>query len=163
MVTKERIQNAIESKWRLRQSITYLIVTVGAIGVCVLRVILDHSFQYGSIGETLLLICVIMAAVMVPFIVYPLWKYYWIIREWDAYEAYEVVLDRPNTSWLYKGAIYYTVRFQDRYGNLIAMDTKPIFSGGAFAWFPLDTYNNRTVTVYYDAKRERLLLGYLKA
>jgi len=161
MVTKERIQNAIESKWRLEQCVTMLIVYAVVAMLTFLHMLLEGQ-HYSDWSETAVLVLVVLAIVMLPFILYPLWKYFWMIWEWGNYKAYEVMLDRPNTSWLYKGAIYYTVRFHDEFGNLVIMDTKPIFSGGMFARFHLDTFNNKTVTVYYDAKRERLLVGYLK-
>jgi len=161
MVTKERIRNSVECKWRREQCITVLIVYAVVSLFTFLRMLLEGQ-QDSDWYEDAVLVLAVFGAIMLPFALYPLWKYVWMIWEWDHYRAYEVVLDRPNTSWIYKGAIYYTVRFQDEYGNLIIMNTKPIFSGGMLSRFHLEDFNNQTVTVYYDAKRERLLVGYLK-
>ena len=161
MATKERIQNAIESKWRLEQSLAMLIVYAAVSLITFLRMLLEGQ-RYSDWFEVPGLVLGIFAVIMLPFILYPLWKYYWMLRDWEDYRAYDVKLDRPNTSWLYKGAIYYTVHFCDEHGNQVTMDTKPIFSGGLFSRYHLGDYNNKTVTVYYDAKRERMLVGQLK-
>ena len=72
--------------------------------------------------------------------------------------AYEVRLDHTGTSYWYRGAIYYTVTIETKAGYKVSADTKPLWSGGAFASFRLDDYNNKKIEIAYNQNTDEMMV-----
>ena len=68
------------------------------------------------------------------------------------------MLDKPETSYFYRGAIYYTVSFTDKNGNSIVRDTHPLWSSGIFDPCQLADYNNKRVFVAYNENTDTLIV-----
>ena len=78
-------------------------------------------------------------------------------KDIDSYEKYEVILDKPNTSFNYRHSLYYTVSFTTKTGKKIIKDTAPIFSDwGNIA--SLHDYNNKKVNIAYNEKNDTLIV-----
>ena len=60
-------------------------------------------------------------------------------------QIYEVKLDDISTSYLYRGATYYTVTIDNK-----KVDTNPIFSSSFLSKHSLQDYNNKTVIGLFD-------------
>ena len=84
-------------------------------------------------------------------------NYLELFKDIDSYEKYEVILDKPNTSFNYRHSIYYTVSFTTKTGKKIIKDTAPIFSDwGNIA--SLHDYNNKKVNIAYNEKNDTLIV-----
>ena len=160
MVTKEQIKTSMDAKWRLSQVKIYSAI-LGGILVFLLIVALFSALKHGdfSLSFEVSGICAIIFTIMfAPFPFYSLYRYRELFRNLDEYHIYTATLDQPSTSHLYRGAIYYTVTLHTADGFTIKADTKPLFSSGAFATFPLEEYNNKTVTVAYKENEDFLII-----
>lgn len=76
------------------------------------------------------------------------------VRHYKNFKQYEVVLDSPETSYWYRGAIYYNVRIKDDNTSVLAR-TNACFSGMLFSKFTLEDYNNKKVVGLLDPESER--------
>ena len=100
----------------------------------------------------------VFAVIFAPFPLYSLYCYRQLFRGLEEYRVYTTTLDQPSTSGLYRGAIYYTVTLRTPDGFTTKADTAPLFSSGTFAHFPLEDYNNKTVTVAYKESEDVLVI-----
>lgn len=76
------------------------------------------------------------------------------VRHYKNFKQYETVLDSPETSYWYRGAIYYNVRIKDDNTSVLAR-TNACFSGMLFSKFTLEDYNNKNVVGLLDPESER--------
>ena len=64
----------------------------------------------------------------------------YLLKNFENMQIYEVKLDNISTSYMYRGAVYYTVTINHK-----KVDTNPIFSSSFFSKHLLEDYNNKTV------------------
>lgn len=160
MVTKEQVKGSAEARWRLNQikmyGITLLVVAFLVAAFTLIRS--TDTVHIGILWESYGITMAILACVLLPFILFDLWHYAKIVIGWQHYERYTVLLDRPGTSGIYRGAVYYTVTFTAKDGETVTMDTKPLWSSGVFALFRLEEYNNKQVDILYDPNQGRIVV-----
>lgn len=160
MVTKEQIKNSMDAKWRLSQVKIYSAI-LGGILAFMLFVALFSALKHGDFSlsfEVSGICAAVFAVIFAPFPLYSLYRYRELFRNLDEYRVYTATLDHPSTSHLYRGAIYYTVTLRTPDGFTTQTDTKPLFHSGAFATFPLEDYNNKTVTIAYKESEDLLVI-----
>ena len=151
MVTKERIKNSLDAKWRLSQVKIYSIV-LGCILGFMLLVALFSGATHGNFAlsfEVSGICAILFAVIFAPFPFYSWYRYREILRNAEEYQLCSTVLSWPSTSHLYRGAIYYNVELTLENGRTVHTETKPMWTSGAFAQFPLEDYHNKTVAVAY--------------
>ena len=69
----------------------------------------------------------------------------YLLKNFENMQIYEVKLDDISTSYMYKGAVYYTVTI-----NNSKINTNPIFSSSFLSKYLLNEYNNKTVIGLFD-------------
>jgi hypothetical protein len=72
----------------------------------------------------------------------------------DSYIFRQAQLDHPHVKG--RGGTYYTVEFTDRNGKTLRRDTRAMFTSAAEPF--LEDYNNKTVTIGYNEKTDRLVV-----
>lgn len=77
-----------------------------------------------------------------------------LVKNYKNFKQYEAVLDSPETSYWYRGAIYYNVTIKDGNTSVVAQ-TNACFSGMLFSKFTLEDYNNKKVVGLFDPESER--------
>ena len=158
-LTKDDIKKSLDAKWRKKHFLMFLIIYVIAsllvfFGVHFYpsnkQVVVDSNLPLG-LAE------IFMFLVFGSFALYYLVRYILLFKDIDSYEKYEVILDKPNTSFNYRHSIYYTVSFTTKTGKKIIKDTAPIFSDwGNIA--SLHDYNNKKVNIAYNEKNDTLIV-----
>lgn len=153
-VTKTEITESMEAKWRKLSIILYGIFLF--ILLFVILIALLSRF-------TPLLIGVMFPAIVsVGVLIYKTVQYVGIVKHAEDYEIYEVLLDRPVKSMIFRKNVYFTVGFNLKGGTTIMRNTKPIWSDTSLAIFQTWEYMNAWINVAYDEKRDRLLVLGLK-
>lgn len=152
MVTKEMIKNSMEAKWRRRFVVMFVIL----IAICV-------PFIWGTVGndESLADMIKIVGVPMIPLfliLLYETMRYFVLFLHRDSYEIYEVLLDRPTTSLLYRGCVYFTVDIDTKSGMGIFRKTKPIWSDYPFSKFKAWEYMNSKIHIAYDEERDKMII-----
>ena len=104
-----------------------------------------------------LIVTAIYSAIFLPFIAYYCYKMVYLLKHYEDFYSYEVILDNVSTSYAYKGAVYYTVTVCDE-GISRQVSTNPYFSSSIFAKFALEDYNNKKVIGLYDSEREKFYI-----
>ncbi len=159
MLTKEQVQTSIQAKWRLYQMRLYLVLLGVSIALSFfisLFSLAAHELSSENMATALFafgVMALIFLLVFVPFALFYLYQYRILFRGLEAYTVYTVTLDRPSTSYWYRGAVFYTIRVENR-----DIETLPLWSSGSLAKFPLEAYNNKTVKVAYSATLEKLIV-----
>ena len=153
--TKEEIKESVEYKWRKNQIKTSL-VSWGVFFILSLIVsffmVLPGDIDYISIAlKTWIIWNVITAVIISPFIIYSRCKMSYLLKNYTSFQTYEVVLDKFNMSYLYKRAIYYSVKINID-GACKIVDTNPCFSNSLFSGISLQDFNNQKVIGLYDDK-----------
>ena len=69
----------------------------------------------------------------------------YLLKNYENMQIYEVKLDNISTSYMYRGAVYYTVTINNK-----KVDTNPIFSSSIFSKYSLNEYNNKTIIGLFD-------------
>ena len=158
MVTKEQIKNSLEYKWRMRQCKTYLVIW----GVMAAFALMGGAASFGKLGSVqgglfvFLVVTAIYSLVLLPLAIYPLVQIRLLANRAERCSVHTVKLDRPGTSHMYRGAVYYTVSFTDN-GEYFVRDTKPLWSSSSVE-FPLDEYNNKEVKILYDREADQVFV-----
>lgn len=157
MVTKEQIKNSMEYKWRLSQCKTYLVIW-GVMLVFALFGGVYGAMKQNSASDGLFISLVtvgILSMPLLPMAVYPIIQIGRLMQRAQVCTIHRVMLDRPATSAMYRGAVYYTVEFtQD--GERFLRDTKPLWSSAPMAQFQLDEYNNKQIDILYDRECDQV-------
>ncbi len=157
--TREEIKKSIECKWRKSQ----IFFTLGILGIIFLISIMAALYVGLKTNDFSMMLSVLLSAflfpaiILGPMIVYYLYQYFKIIRKYSKYESYEVLLDRPSTSWYYRGAVYYTVSFVTADNIRKVLDTNPLFSSALFSSVDLNEYNNKKINILYDSDAEKVI------
>ena len=158
MVTKEQIKNSLEYKWRMRQCKTYLVIW----GVMAAFALMGGAASFGKLGSVqgglfvFLVVTAIYSLVLLPLAIYPLVQIWLLAKRAERCSVHTVKLDRPGTSHMYRGAVYYTVSFTDN-GEYFVRDTKPLWSSYSVE-FPLDEYNNKELKILYDREADQVFV-----
>ena len=158
MVTKEQIKNSLEYKWRMRQCKTYLVIW----GVMAAFALMGGAASFGKLGSVqgglfvFLVVTAIYSLVLLPLAIYPLVQIRLLAKRAERCSVHTVKLDRPGTSHMYRGAVYYTVSFTDN-GEYFVRDTKPLWSSYSVE-FPLDEYNNKELKILYDREADQVVV-----
>ena len=159
MVTKEQIKSSMEYKWRLSQCKTYLVIW----GVTLVFAIIGGfggAMKLNSVKDGLFISLVttgILSMPLLPMAVYPMIQIGRLMKRAQGCTIHRVMLDRPATSTMYRGAVYYTVEFtQD--GERFLRDTKPLWSSAPMARFQLDEYNNKQIDILYDRESDQIIV-----
>ena len=160
MLTKDMVKASMEAKWRKDQLKLYIVI-LGLFLLFIAFVGLVSGFEHGNFGlsfEITGILIMVFSLMFLPFALFALYKYLALFKNLDDYEIYDVRLDRPGTSYWYRGAIYYTVTIDTKAGYKVSVDTKPLWSGGAFASFHLDDYNNKQIKVAYNEQTDEMMV-----
>lgn len=161
MTNAERIRLSIEGKWRRKQVNTCLIawgaVLAGLLVICLFSALCTGG-GLGIAMEIFLILAASFSAVFIPLVLYYVNRLRGLFRDCKAYELYDAVLDHPGTSWVYRGAVYYTVSFVTNDGEQVRMDTMPLWTGSVFADNPLEKYNNKRIDLLYDREGYRVIV-----
>ncbi len=159
MLTKEQVKHSMEAKWRLHQARLYAILLAVILGFFLFAALSSltlHGFSSKNI-ETALFACGMAALIFflafAPFVLFYLYRYLSLFRDLETYIIHEVTLERPSTSYWYRGAVYYTVQIENQ-----NIDTLPLWSSGIFSQFSLAEYNNRTIKVAYSEALAKLIV-----
>ena len=131
----QRLKNSIEFKaeWR----------STWIVGIfCQILILL--MFTVGSLHSADTARAVIGAIIMIPCLLYQLYRLVRIFFHMESYTYTEAVLDRPKQG--YKGSMYFTVRIRDRSGREFDADTNTIF--------------NRSEPCFEDYVNQKVLIGY---
>lgn len=159
MVTKEQIKNSMEYKWRLSQCKTYLVIW-GVMLVFALIGGIGGAIKLNSVNDGLFISLVtagFFSMPLLPMAVYPLVQMALLMKRAEKSTIHRVMLDRPATSTMYRGAVYYTVEFtQD--GERFLRDTKPLWSSAPMAQFQLEEYNNKPVNILYNRETDQVFV-----
>lgn len=152
MVTKKMIKKSMEAKWRKR----FIVMFAVLIAICV-PVILG---TVGN-GESLADMIKILVVPMIPLLLaclYEAVRYFMLFLHCDSYEIYEVLLDKPTTSLVYRGCVYFTVDIDTKSGMGIYRKTKPIWSDYPLSKFKAWEYMNSKIHIAYDENRDRIII-----
>ncbi len=160
MMNEINIKESCEYKWRMHQVKLYAILCgITAIVSFVLSLLALIEFEdaakaFENFAMTFAVCVIIFCGVFIPFIIYYYSKARYLIKNYENFTLHTVMLDRPSTSWQYRGSIYYSVMIEAEDGRH-QVDTSPIFSNGFYGLFDLGEYNNQSVRVLYDSERDR--------
>lgn len=157
---KEDIITSVEYQWR-KKSAKWLFILWAIIAVVMFLGILIIGFSdIKYIGLSLqiwLIVTAIYSVFLFPFIVFYCCKMIYLLKNYEKFDSYEVMLDNVSTSYAYRGAVYYTVTICDE--NISRqVNTNPYFSSGIFAKFSLEDYNNKKVVGLYDSKMNKFYI-----
>ena len=159
MVTKEQIKSSMEYKWRLSQCKTYLVIW-GVMLVFALIGGFGGAMKLNSVQDGLfisLVTAAILSTPLLPMAIYPMVQIARLMKRAQGCTIHRVMLDRPATSTMYRGAVYYTVEFtQD--GERFLRDTKPLWSSAPMARFQLGEYNNKQIDILYDRESDQIIV-----
>ena len=131
----QRLKNSVEFK---AEWLSSLIVGI----FCLILILL--MFTVGSLNSANTARAVIGTIIMIPCLLYQLYRLVRIFFHMDSYTYTEAVLDRPKQG--YKGSMYFAVRIRDRSGREFDADTHSIFS--------------RSEPCFEDYVNQKVLIGY---
>lgn len=159
-LTKEDIKNSIEYQWR-KTSAKWLLIIWAIMAVVTLFgsliMSLDDIKYIGLSFQIWLIVMAIYSAIYLPFVMFYRYKMTYLLKHYEEFNSYEVMLNNVSTSYAYRGAVYYTVTVNDE-GVTRQVTTNPYFSSGTFAKFTLEDYNNKRVIGLYDNKMDKFYI-----
>lgn len=132
----QRLKNSVEFKaeWR----------STWIVGVfCLILILL--MFTVGSLNSADTARAVIGTIIMIPCLLYQVYRLVRIFFHMESFTYTEAVLDRPKQG--YKGSMYFTVRVRNRFGKEIDVDTNRIFSRAEPSF---EDYVNQKVLIGYN-------------
>lgn len=118
---------------------------------------LDNIESIGLSLEIFLIVTAVYSAIFLPFAAFYGYKMMYLLKHYESFSSYEVMLDNVSTSYAYRGAVYYTVSINEA-GNTRRVATNPYFSSGMLAKFPLEEYNNKKVIGLYDDREDKFYI-----
>lgn len=162
--TTAEIKESVEYQWRIAQTRIFLALfgIMSLFGFIVVTIVCSRIKL--PIEEVLKYFLIAMLATEIFFVVlfFPSVLFYYLkakrlITTYSEYKSYVVTLDKPSTSYSYRGAVYYTVHIRDdKISKLV--ETNPYFSSSFFSKFELEEYNNKTVVGLYDEKKDKFYI-----
>ena len=140
----QRLKNSIEFKAERRS--TWIV------GIfCLILILL--MFTVGSLNSAGTARVVIGTIIMIPCLLYQLYRLVRIFSHIDSYTYTETILDHPRQG--FRGAMYFTVRVRNRFGKEIDVDTNHIFSR---AEPNFEDYLNQKVLIGYNNDTELVVV-----
>jgi hypothetical protein len=91
------------------------------------------------------------------FCLYYYLKMKYLLKNYEKMKCYETILDRPSTSYEYRGALYYTVVINDS-GVSKQVSTNPYFSSSFTSIYHPEDFNNKKVIGLYDAEMDKFYI-----
>ena len=160
MLTKEMVKKSIEARWRKGQIRMYFIIFsfFEVLGLIIGVVFGMHTGEFHITFTIIGIILLVFCIVFLPFIFYFLYKYLKLFKYLEDYIIYEVTLDKPSTSFMYRGSVYYTITFITEANEKITRDTRPLWSSSILASFSLEEYNNKKVKIAYNENLDCLIV-----
>ncbi len=158
--TKEEIKNSVEYQWRMFYIkyilIVWLIIAVFTLFAPIL-ISLKTGFENLLLGLLIWLLCnLILGFIFGGFALYYYSKIKYLMKNYNSFKTYEVLLDKVATSFAYRGHIYYSVTLKDDNFKM-TVDTNPYFSS-YFSKFTIDDYNNKKVLGLYDSNLQKFYI-----
>ncbi|MDE6660814.1 MAG: hypothetical protein K2J93_03190 [Anaeroplasmataceae bacterium] len=171
MYSREELKQCLECRWRKKQ-IKLDLMLLGILaavflvfGLFELILHLDDYKDYPDLlwilPTTLVGFLLLIFLFILPWMIYTYTDYKKVLKLSEQAELYDVILDHPSTSWGYRGAVYYTVRFQTNDRENITADTKPLWSSLPGV-FPIEEYNNKKIEILYHKEENRVIVLGLK-
>ncbi|MDE7385069.1 MAG: hypothetical protein K2M84_04855 [Anaeroplasmataceae bacterium] len=171
MYSQVELKHCLECRWRIKQVKYYcgilgFLFALSMIFALIAFVVnIDKVEQTGTVAGicflTATIFIVTIFCTLLPFIIYSFNDYKKILRLSQNSSLYKVILDHPNTSFSYRGHVYYTVRFMTEDMKSISSDTKAMWSD-FFLAFPMSEYNNKEVEILYNEEYDRVIVLGLK-
>lgn len=148
-----------ENRERLWESLEMAVVRRDLIIYGVAWIIFDVIFCLNPEGYVRNVMMVVIAALMLPFVGFYLWRTYQIFRSPEEYIFCRCKLSTPHQRYFAKGMMYFTVVIEDPEGGRFPVETHAIFSSHGFIEPLLESYINSTVTVAYNRETEMVVVG----
>ena len=147
-LSKEDILNSVEYQWRKHQLVLYfyfwLIISIITIFIP-LAIGITNLEYIAVVALSCLGVIIFIFLIFGSFMLYSYSKMRYLLKNYENMQIYEVKLDNISTSYMYRGAVYYTVTI-----NNTKVDTNPIFSSSFLSKYLLNDYNNKTVIGLFD-------------
>lgn len=160
MITKETIKNSLDAKWRKRQIIMYCSFLGVAFFIefifSLFTLLKENGVDYFLIP--LIISTTFFLIILAPFIIYSISKYRSLFKDLENYHQYEVTLDKPETSYWYRGAVYYTVSFETVSNKKVTIDTNPLWSSFFTTIGEIKEYNNKKVDILYNENLDSIIV-----
>lgn len=155
-LSKEDIINSVEYQWRKHQIKLYFYIWI-LTSVLTLFVPFIVSLKDLSILGFAMIpwlgIITLCGIIFGCAILYSFNKERYLKNNYKKFTACEVKLDKVSTSYMYRGAVYYSVVVDSR-----KVDTNPIFSSSIYSKFLLEEYNNKTVIGLFDEELNKFYI-----
>lgn len=150
--TINEIKNSVEFQWRKSQVKLYLaiwlIIVCATIFFPIIVCVRDYELLVVGIVSWLCVI-VVCGLIFWSSALFSYSKMRYLLKNYQRFNSFEVVLDKVSTSYAYRGAIYYTVTVIDE-GLSKKVDTNPYFSSFLMSKFSCEDFNNKKVVGLYD-------------
>lgn len=144
-LSKDDILNSVEYQWRKHQLVLYfyfwLIISIITIFIP-LAIGITNLEYIAVVALSCLGVIILIFLIVGSFMLYSYSKMRYLLKNFENMQIYEVKLDNISTSYMYRGAVYYTVTINNK-----KVDTNPIFSSLFLSKHLLNEYNNKTVSV----------------
>ncbi|MCH5164320.1 MAG: hypothetical protein J1F36_04815 [Clostridiales bacterium] len=152
--TIDEIKNSVEYQWRKHEIksswILWLVIACFAFSIPIILIIINFDlglFVIGIVAWLCLIGSLGLAFLFLSLYYYRKMRY--LLKNYQRFTSYEVVLDKPSSSFVYKSSIYYTVTVNDE-GFPKKVDTNPYFSSFLTSKFTFEDFNNKKVVGLYD-------------
>ena len=147
-LSKDDILNSVEYQWRKHQLVLYfyfwLIISIITIFIP-LAIGITNLEYIAVVALSCLGVIILIFLIFGSFMLYSYSKMRYLLKNFENMQIYEVKLDNISTSYMYRGAVYYTVTINNK-----KVDTNPIFSSSFLSKYLLNDYNNKTVIGLFD-------------
>ncbi|MCI6014727.1 MAG: hypothetical protein MRZ09_07055 [Coprobacillus sp.] len=147
-LSKDDILNSVEYQWRKHQLVLYfyfwLIISIITIFIP-LAIGITNLEYIAVVALSCLGVIIFIFLIFGSFMLYSYSKMRYLLKNYENMQIYEVKLDDISTSYMYRGAVYYTVTINNK-----KVDTNPIFSSLFLSKHLLNDYNNKTVIGLFD-------------
>lgn len=147
-LSKDDILNSVEYQWRKHQLVLYfyfwLIISIITIFIP-LAIGITNLEYIAVVALSCLGVIIFIFLIFGSFMLYSYSKMRYLLKNYENMQIYEVKLDDISTSYMYRGAVYYTVTINNK-----KVDTNPIFSSSFLSKYLLNEYNNKTVIGLFD-------------
>ena len=147
-LSKDDILNSVEYQWRKHQLVLYfyfwLIISIITIFIP-LAIGITNLEYIAVVALSCLGVIILIFLIVGSFMLYSYSKMRYLLKNFENMQIYEVKLDNISTSYMYRGAVYYTVTINNK-----KVDTNPIFSSLFLSKHLLNEYNNKTVIGLFD-------------
>ena len=139
-LSKDDILNSVEYQWRKHQLVLYfyfwLIISIITIFIP-LAIGITNLEYIAVVALSCLGVIILIFLIFGSFMLYSYNKMRYLLKNFENMQIYEVKLDNISTSYMYRGAVYYTVTINNK-----KVDTNPIFSSSFLSKHLLNDYNN---------------------